>query len=223
MGGRAGRAPGEENPWLRRVQAVEWCASEVEHLVDTTRPSLLLRIRDRSDAAAWRTFDALYRPMLERFARARGLAPAEAEEVAQQCLTQISAQIDGFAYDPAKGHFKSWLRTLVNNRVRNALRDRHEQQGGSAAFVNLPATEPTAEEVFERIWMEELLWQCLRELRGEVEDTTFRAFQGYVIEQRPLEDICAELHLRPQNVYTIKWRLTERVAAKMRELLDGAE
>ena len=38
--------------------------------MDTTRPSLLLRIRDRGDAGAWRTFDAIYRPMLYRFALA---------------------------------------------------------------------------------------------------------------------------------------------------------
>lgn len=191
--------------------------------MDTTRPSLLLRIRDRSDTCAWRTFDALYRPMLERFARGRGLTPEDAEDVAQQCLTVIADRIAEFAYDAQKGRFKSWLRTLVNNRVRNLLRDRRECQADTATLQSPQVSEPSPDEAFDRIWQEEHLWHCLRELQAEVEPTTFRAFQCYVIEQWPLERVCAELNLKPNNVYTIKWRLTERVAARMRELLDGTE
>ncbi len=191
--------------------------------MDTTRPSLLLRIRDRGDAAAWGLFDALYRPMLERFARGRGLSATDAEDVAQHCLTQIADHIGEFTYDPERGRFKGWLRTLVNNRIRNLARDRHEQQGDSRDFQAAQTREATPETEFERIWMEEHLWLCLRELRAEVEQRTYRAFVAYVIEQRPLEEVCAEVGLTPQNVYTIKWRLTERVAARMRELVDGLE
>ncbi len=191
--------------------------------MDTTRPSLLLRIRDRGDAAAWRLFDALYRPMLERFARARGLSAGEAEDVAQHCLAQIADHIGEFTYNPAQGRFKGWLRTLVNNRIRNLIRDRHEHQGESRDFQAPQTREATPEAEFERIWLEEHLWHCLRELQAEVEDRTYRAYVAYVIEQQPIEVVCAALDLTPQNVYTIKWRLTERVAARMRELVDGLE
>jgi RNA polymerase sigma factor (sigma-70 family) len=191
--------------------------------LDTTRPSLLLRIRDRGDAAAWREFDALYRPLLERFARARGLSPENAEEVAQHCLTQLCDRIAEFTYDPTKGRFKSWLRTLVNNRVRNLLRGGREQPLATGELEMPKEREPAPEEVFDRIWLQEHLWHCLRRLRDEVEPVTYRAFLAYVIEQRPVEQVCAELGLTPQNIYTIKWRLTERVAAKMRELVDAAD
>ncbi len=196
---------------------------EAAGLVDTTRPSLLLRIRDRSDAGAWRTFDAVYRPMLQRFARARGLSTEDAEDVAQQCLTVVADRIAEFSYDPQKGRFKSWLRTLVNNRVRNLLRDRHERPGQTSDLHNLAESDPTPDEAFDRIWLEEHLWHCLRELRGEVEETTYLAFQRYVIEQQPIGQVCQELNLTPGNVHTIKWRMTQRVAASMKELLDGLE
>jgi RNA polymerase sigma-70 factor (ECF subfamily) len=191
--------------------------------MDTTRPSLLLRIRDRGDAVAWHTFDSLYRPMLERFARARGLDAAEAEDVAQHCLTQVCDRIGEFNYDPARGRFKSWLRTLVNNHVRNLLRNRHEQGGHSADLLAEPAREAAPDEVFDRIWQEQHLWYCLRELRAEVEETTFLAFQYYVLEQRPIEEVCRTLGVTAGNVHTIKWRLTQQVAGKMKELLDDVE
>ncbi len=191
--------------------------------MDTTRPSLLLRIRDRSDTGAWRTFDAIYRPILLRFARARGLNDVDAEDVTQHCMAAISDQIGEFSYDPVRGRFKGWLRTLVNNRIRNLLRDRREQQAKTADFQSPQQREPQPEEAFDNIWMEEHLWHCLRELQTEVEETTFKAFKFYVIDQQPIERVCAELSLEPSNVHTIKWRMTKRVGEKMKELLDGIE
>lgn len=191
--------------------------------MDTTRPSLLLRIRDRNDAGAWHTFDSIYRPMLQRFAHSCGLGDEASEDVAQHCLTVIAERIGEFVYDPEKGRFKGWLRTMVTNRVRTMARGRHERQAGSDVFRDLPQREDTPQEVFDRIWLEEHLWHCLRELRGEVEEHTYLAFQYHVIDQWPVEKVCAELGLKPNNVYTIKWRLTQRVADKMRELLDGIE
>ena len=91
-----------------------------------TRASLLLRIKDRSDAQAWHEFDVLYRPMLNRFARSRGLNDADAEDVVQHCMMAVQKHIAHFEYDPTQGRFKGWLRTLVNNRIRNLLRDRKE-------------------------------------------------------------------------------------------------
>ncbi len=191
--------------------------------MDTTRPSLLLRIRDHADIGAWQTFDAIYRPMLFRFGRASGLSHADAEDVAQHCLTAVADHIQEFSYDPRKGRFKSWLRTLVNNRVRNLRRRPIEHQANTADFRDQQQREPAPDEVFDRIWMEEHLWHSLGELRAEVDETTFLAFQHYVIDQWPIDKVCNELGLKPNNVYTIKWRLTERVAEKMKDSLDGTE
>ena len=90
--------------------------------MDTTRPRLLIRIRNRADHPAWYEFDALYRPLLFRFGRARGLGETEAEEVAQHGMAAIDRYIGSFEYDPQKGKFKSWLATMINNHIRNMLR-----------------------------------------------------------------------------------------------------
>jgi len=192
-------------------------------LVDTTRPSLLARLKDRRDVTAWETFDEVYRPILLRFAASRGLDHADAEDVVQQCMAAIQDHIQGFDYDPQKGRFKGWLRTMVNNKIRNFLRDRRERQGDSRAFAELPSQEESPEEAFEKLWMQEHLWHCLRQLRGQVEDSTFLAFQRYVMEQWPIERVCAELQMKPNQVYTIKWRMTEKIAAKMSELIDDSD
>ena len=138
-------------------------------------------------------------------------------------MTAVQERIATFDYDREKGKFKSWLRIMMNNKIRNLLRDRKEQPGDSGDFKGLPAREDSPEEVFETLWLEEHLWHCLRLLRDEVEEPTYLAFQHYVIEQWPIEKVCRELNMKANHVYTIKWRLTERIAAKMRELLGDLE
>lgn len=186
--------------------------------METTRPSLLLRLRDHADREAWTIFDGLYRPLLYRYARQRGLAHDDAEDVTQACLESISAHIRGFDYNPSLGRFKSWLRTLVNNRVRNQFRRRREKPADPAMMADAPEGSATPDEAFEQVWLQEHLWHCLNDLKRTVDPTTYAAFVAYVIEERPAEDICREFNLQPNNLYTIKWRLTQKVADRMREL-----
>lgn len=187
--------------------------------MDTTRPSLLLRIRNLDDFAAWCTFNQLYRPLLIRYATANGLDDNSAEDVAQDCLESVARHIETFEYDPARGRFKAWLGALVRNRVRNLVRRRREQPGADEALDVAEDDAPGPDERFEQMWLEQHLWHCLKELEATVDPKTYRAYVGFVIEQRPLESICAELGLTSSNVYTIKWRMTQRIAARMRELL----
>ncbi|MFQ5490031.1 MAG: RNA polymerase sigma factor [Phycisphaerae bacterium] len=100
----------------------------------TTRASLLLRVRDPKDATAWTEFDAIYRPLLVRFGQSNGLGEADVEDVAQHCMTAIHKRIASFDYDPEKGRFKGWLRTLVNNRIRDLHRRRQDEQARTGDF-----------------------------------------------------------------------------------------
>jgi RNA polymerase sigma factor (sigma-70 family) len=192
-------------------------------MMDTTRPSLLIRVRDPRDQAAWSEFDAIYRPMLHRFAQARGLGLTDAEEIAQQCMTAINQHIKDFDYDPRKGKFKSWLRTMVGNKVKNLLRDRHEAQAKSRDFDRPQWQEPAPDEVFNRLWEEEHLKHCLRSVRSEVEDATFNVFFSLVMEERPIDQVCRDFNVNAANVRVIKSRMLQRIRRRMILLLGEEE
>lgn len=198
-----------------------WLSRAASSVMNTTRASLLIRVRDRGDADAWRTFDAIYRPMLLRFAQAKGLGSEAAEEIAQQCMTAIGEHIGTFEYDPQKGRFKAWLRTMANNKVRNYFRDRRMAQAESGHLRGLEDDGDTPDETFDKLWMQQHLWHCLGELQREVDAVTYEAFVAYVIEQKSVDEVCSALKIKPNNLYTIKWRMTDKVAERMRLLLDG--
>jgi len=184
---------------------------------------LLIRVKDPGDREAWYEFDSIYRPLLFRFARARGLGEAEAEEIAQQCMTTVHRHIKGFEYDPGKGRFKSWLGTMVHNRVKNALGRRREVQAATRDFRDLCDRGETPDELFGNLWRQEHLRHCLRLIKNEVEESTFQAFVAFVMEEQPLEEVCERFALTPNHVRVIKTRMTQRLRRRMVELLGTEE
>jgi RNA polymerase sigma-70 factor (ECF subfamily) len=188
-----------------------------------TRASLLLRVRDPANAAAWTEFDSIYRPLLQRYAKLCGLSDADAEDVVQHCMVAVHKHITSFEYDPSKGRFKGWLRTLVNNKVRNLARNRREHQAATGAFAGLQATEPSPEEAFDELWMQEHIRHALQHVRSEIEASSFEAYQRYVIEDQPVDEVCESLGINRNQLYGIKWRVNQKLNAKMTELLEEGE
>lgn len=186
--------------------------------MESTRTSLLLRIRNRRDAVAWQTFDAIYRPMLRRFARARGLAENDAEDVVQHCLAAIQSHLDSFDYDPSKGRFRGWLRTIVNNHVRSLLRKRMVPAVAELPTVRAAGPGESPEDVFDRIWMEEHLRHALRLVREETDANTYAAFRFYVLDGWDVDRVCRALELSADQIYRIKWRVTRKLREKMKAL-----
>lgn len=185
--------------------------------MDTTRASLLIRIRDRNNSDAWRQFDAIYRPMILRFARSRGASEADAEDVVQHCLTAIQKHAESFEYDPRRGRFRGWLCTLACNRVRNLHRAERRREAGPVESTPAESTE-TPEQAFERVWLEEHLRHCLAVVEREESSGSMKAFRLYAIDERPVEEVCSATGLNAGQLYKLKWRITRRLAELMADL-----
>src|ERR1700739_4499560 len=90
----------------------------------TTRPSLLVRIRDAADHQAWSQFVEIYGPLVYGFARRLGLQDADAADITQEVLRAVAGAARKLVYDPRRGSFRGWLRTVVRNKVRNFFSSR---------------------------------------------------------------------------------------------------
>ena len=97
------------------------------------------------------------------------------------------------------------------------------QTAESQDFKRDQAREQPPEEMFDKLWMEEHLKRCLMLVRNEVEEATFTAFRLYVIEERPVEEVCKDLNMTTNQLYKVKWRLIQKLGEKMKELMADAE
>lgn len=191
--------------------------------MNTTQSNLLVRIKDPGDSSAWTDFDAIYRPLVDRYARARGLTHADAEDVVQHCMSAIARHIEGFDYDATTGRFKGWLKTLVNNRILDLFRKNPHVDGYSAALDRSQHSEPQPDAVFEKMWVEQHLKRALKLVQQEVEGRTFRAYQLYVVEQLPAEKVCQKLDLNTNQLYSIRWRINQKVREHLDRLTRESE
>jgi RNA polymerase sigma-70 factor (ECF subfamily) len=193
--------------------------------VDDTRSTLLARLTDRDDEEAWCTFNELYRPMLVGYAHKRGLDAADADDVAQQCVEAVLANIDRYQHT---GSFKAWLRTIAQNRIRDLFRKRREQQVDSGVWAAQADDEPAADELWERHWLAEHLRYCVEKVRPDIAEHTYRAFVENVIDERPAAETAERLGLTVNQVYVAKFRVLERIRNLLvdltgSDLLGGGE
>lgn len=188
-----------------------------------TRSSLLLRVKRTDDSVAWLEFDALYRPLMFRYARSRGMAHDDAEDVVQQCMTAITRTLPQFEYARERGSFKGWLHTVVDNTVKNHFRKSPMPRADTDRLVAATGREASPADLWELHWEEEHLLHCLQHCRAEVTDQTYEAFRLYVLEERPPETVAAELGLSVDKVYRAKSRILARVREKMTELLAAVQ
>ncbi len=185
--------------------------------MNTTRASLLIRIRDANSTEAWSEFHDLYAPLIYRYARKRGLNRDDADDIRSECYKAIVQQIQTFDYDRAKGGFKAWLRTMVDRRVIDLFRKRREHQANTGALRQIQDDHLSPEQVWEIEWKNQHLKHCVEQLRNEVSRATFQAFSIVVVEGRPVTEACDELGMNPNQVYKAKARMLRRVRNKMAE------
>ncbi len=185
--------------------------------MNTTRASLLVRIKDADAGEAWAEFHELYAPLIYRYARKRGLNHEDADDIRSECYKAIVQQIADFKYDYTKGRFKAWLRTIVDRRTIDLFRKKREHQANSADFAQLEAAHQSPEEVWDAEWQSQHLRHCVQQLRGEVSPTTFKVFDIVVVQDRSVAEACAELGMNPNQVYKAKARMLDRVRERMAE------
>src|SRR5258707_2128365 len=87
--------------------------------IPPTRASLLLRLRDPQDEAAWRQFIDLYAPLVYGYARKQGLQDADAADLSQEVLGAVAGGVGRLEYDPQRGAFRNWLFTVVPRKLSN--------------------------------------------------------------------------------------------------------
>src|SRR5436190_3593267 len=122
-----------------------------------TRLSLLVRLRDARDGAAWSQFVELYAPLVFGFARKHGLQDADAADLTQDVLLAVSGGIRRLDYDPRRGSFRGWLFTVARNKLRNflAAQQRPGRGTGDEAAQQRLAELPAREEDQAAWWDQE--------------------------------------------------------------------
>jgi RNA polymerase sigma-70 factor (ECF subfamily) len=192
--------------------------------IPPTRASLLLRLRDPGDQAAWQEFVDRYAPLIYGYARNQGLQDADAVDLCQDVLSAVAGSVGKLDYDPNRGSFRNWLFTIVCRRMSNWRRAQGNIPRGSGDTATRQLLEqhpaPQREEAeWEAEWRRRMfIWAC-GQIRPGVSEVTWQAFWRTAVEGQPGKRVAADLGLSVAAVYLAR----RRVVTRLKELVRAAQ
>ncbi len=190
------------------------------HEFPDTRASLLVDIRDPANGHAWAVFSALYRPVVYRMARRRGLQDADAQDLTQKVLLSVSRAIGEWDEDQDRGRFRHWLSRVTRNAIIDAFRriKPDAPTGGSTIARVLNQSSAAQETEIDYEYERALFRRAAGAVQNEFQDSTWTAFWRTTVDDEAIAVVAKELNQTPGAIYTARSRVMKRLKQVVDEL-----
>lgn len=189
----------------------------------TTTTQLLFDLRDPDNKTAWSQIDGRYRPILVRFSRQLGFVGDDAEELAQQTLTEFArAYMDG-KYDRERGRLKGWLLGIARNVAFELRRKKAGMHNGVDSLLDQVPDDARMSQIWEQEREQAIFAEALANLRKstQIDAVTIEAFELYAIHGMAVKEVSDRCGLSVDSIYVAKNRLTKRLRELVAELTNA--
>ena len=181
-----------------------------------TSESLLVRVKDAADRDAWIDFAAIYRPLVYRVARSRGLQDADAQDLSQQVLLSVAAKIEEWELGQSPGSFRKWLARIARNAAIDHFRRVRLDTacGGSSVMETLqnhPDAIPLDNTTLAHEYRREVFRTAARRIRPEFHEATWAAFWMTTVDGCPIEVAANKTGKTVGAVYTARSQVMQRL------------
>jgi RNA polymerase sigma-70 factor (ECF subfamily) len=187
-----------------------------------TSPTLLIGLRDPQNHEAWEKFIARYEPMIRGWCR--HWFPHESDHKAHDVICELVFRMMTFEYDPAKGRFRGWLKTVTHNLMARLKREQWPQVEGDEETP--PDFLQAGEDLAARLAADydlELLEQAKDRVRGRVQSHTWAAYWATAENGRKPSEVARELGIRVGTVFQAKDSITDLLREEIKKLQGPPE
>jgi len=186
---------------------------------------LLLLLSNPADPDCWNAFVERYAPKIYGWCRQRGLQEADAQDVTQEVLAQLVKKLRTFVYDPDKGSFRGWLKTLTHHAWCDYVESR--QRAGVAGenhellqyLETLEARQDFLQSLAETFDLE-LLSEAQARVRLQVSARDWKIFESLALEGRTGLQVAKELGMTVTAVLMAKSRVQKKLRKEVCRLDD---
>lgn len=187
---------------------------------EPTRASLILRLQDAEDLAAWEEFASIYGPVIFNVATSRGFQAADAENLVQEVFMAVAGAVASWFERDDRGSFRAWLLRIARNAAVDMITQKATRslgRDGSEAEIQL-ANLPAPSELSSALDLEyerTVFQWAAEQVRESVAEHTWQAFWLTSVKDLSVEEAAARLNTRPGNIYFAR----SRVLLKIKELV----
>lgn len=188
-----------------------------------TRPSLIVRLTDQHDQAAWWDFVEIYEPFLAHLARRSGVPRGHVDDVTQQILMAVARSVRQFSDDGEEASFRRWIGRVARNTVikyMTRMRRHVVGQGGSEALQRWDRVADDEDSALSDQYDHELVVWAANSVRKEFSESSWQAFWQTLIEGRNVDVVAQDLGLSRGAVYMARSRIVKRIRDKVAEVLQ---
>jgi RNA polymerase sigma factor (sigma-70 family) len=197
-----------------------------------TSKTLLEKLRVFEDQRAWSQFLSLYQPMIQAWGKRFGLQNDDVEELTGRLLAKLVEAIPRFDYDPQKGSFRGWLKTVTQRELTNFARERQrriagdEATGKSAVYDLLREHADDVDDLVAGLHEQsEGMLRSVQDALKEVQDAgqaeeqkSWDLFQRIFLAGQAIEPVAAEFGLSYHAAAMRVQRIKKKVRSRALEL-----
>jgi RNA polymerase sigma-70 factor (ECF subfamily) len=194
--------------------------------MNETSISLLDRARVNPNDGSWDRLADVYSTLLRAWLTRFDVQRADADDLIQETLLAVSCDLPKFQHSGRPGAFRSWLRSILVNRVRSFWRSakyRPTVAGGTSWADRLEQLADDKSDA-SREWNLEhdrhVMARLLEQVRPRFEPKTWEAFRRQVLDGQRADAVAAELGLSLNSVYVARSRVLSTLRREAAGLLD---
>lgn len=200
-----------------------------------TCPILLDRIQDLDDQDAWGEFFQFYWDLIIGWAKMNGCSDAMAQDVFQETIINLIRNLPEFEYDRKKGYFRSYLKTIVLRRVRDAFRREGKYVSELKVFdkdgemlnntsEDIPDLDNKNDIDMDKHWLQTVLSQALQRSYSKVDYLTYKSFCLHVLEEMSVSEVADKIGVaRERNIYEHKNRMLDIIKREFKTIIEAME
>lgn len=192
----------------------------MSHDFPETRASLLVSIRDPENVRAWTLFSELYRPVIYRMARRRGMQDADAQDLSQKVLVSIARTAESWKPGAEHGRFRHWLSRVTRNAIIDEFRKRRPDTAlGGSDIVRVLHQSPGADQTEIDYEYERAVFRRAAGLvRPEFVPETWNVFWQSTVEGQTIPEVAQRFSRSTGSVYTARSRVMKRLREVVEQL-----
>ena len=190
-----------------------------------TNATLLQRIKNTHDDKSWDEFNSYYRPYVYMITKGLKLQHDDAKEITQMIMIKIWKNLPKFNYDPDKGYFRGWLRTVTVNTVRTYISKKAYKQESldqlnedeAHGDVDVDFSESEIEKIADAEWEQYIFNMAWDNVKDEFNEKV-QAVYAQLLEGKECEDIADDIGVKRNTVYIYRKRIQEKLYREVRRL-----
>lgn len=193
-----------------------------------TKQTLLVRIKDKDDQQAWEEFVVYYDSFILRVLRSLRIDSAEEDDLKQEILLKLWKSLKSLDYNPQRARFRTWLGTVIRNKVYDFLRKKQRTVKSSPVEdfqVEQQSVDLNEEEminIIDKEWCKNITQIALKNLESVFSGNAIQVFK-LSLEETPAKKIAEKLDIAENSVYTLRKRVESKLIREIKRLKEDIE